>query len=253
MSFALLLVGLAAGVTEQSGLATVGPTTYRPLFAPEEAAEPVPVPRFRMDRTPVTNAQFAAFVDAHPEWRRDRVRRLYADEGYLGDWAHPDAPGDEVDPDAPVTRVSWFAAKAYCKARGATLPTIAQWEVAAAAGETRPDGAAEPAFVDRILAWYARPNPARLPPVGQTRPNWWGVSDLHGLVWEWTLDYNADLVTMDSRGAGDDERQKFCGAGALDARDVSDYAAFMRVAMRASLEADYTTRNLGFRCVMEGS
>lgn len=252
MLAALLLVALASGDTDLRALATVGPAEYRPLFAPEEDAAPVAVPRFRMDRTPVTNAQFAAFVADHPEWRRDGVRRPFADEGYLGDWGGPDAPGDAVDPHAPVTRVSWFAAKAYCKARGATLPTVAQWEVAAAASETRPDGAADPAFVDRILAWYARPNPARLPAVGRSAPNHWGVSDLHGLVWEWTLDFNTDLISMDARSAGDGEKLKYCGSGALDARDVSDYASFMRVSMRASLEADYTTRNLGFRCVMEG-
>lgn len=248
MIAALLLSGMASG----AGLATVGPAEYRPLYAPEEDAEPVAVRRFRMDRTPVTNAQYAAFVAAHPEWGRARVRSLYADDGYLGDWELPDAPGGAVDPDAPVTRVSWFAAKAYCRSRGANLPTIAQWEVAAAAGEKGPDGHDEPGFVEKILAWYARPNPERLPPVGRSAPNWWGVHDLHGLVWEWTLDFNADLIVMDSRGAGDDDRARFCGAGALDAQDVTDYASFMRVAMRASLEADYTTRGLGFRCVEEG-
>lgn len=253
MLSALLLAGLASGDAEGWGLTSVGPATYRALYAPEEDAEPVPVPRFQMDRTPVTNAQFASFVAGHPEWRRDRVRRVFADEGYLGDWAEDDAPGAAVDPHAPVTRVSWFAAKAYCKARGATLPTVAQWEVAAAASETRPDGAADPAFVQGILAWYARPNPPSLPRVGRAAPNHWGVHDLHGLVWEWTLDFNTDLIDMDGRGAADDDARKFCGSGALDARDVSDYASFMRVSMRSSLEADYTTRNLGFRCVLEGT
>src|SRR5262245_57079634 len=41
---------------------------------------------FLMDRRPVTNAEYLAFVREHPEWRRSQVSRLFADESYLRHW-----------------------------------------------------------------------------------------------------------------------------------------------------------------------
>ena len=173
---------------------------------------------------------------------------MFAADGYLAHWAGPAELGPDVRPDQPVTRVSWFAAKAYCSARGKRLPTEAEWELAAAAGDTSPDGAAEPGFRERILAWYARPATAEMPAVGSGQPNFWGIRDLHGLVWEWVLDYNSTLVSGDSRSGKSADRLPFCGTGAFTAGDNEDYASFMRLAFRNSLEARYTTRALGFRC-----
>jgi len=88
---------------------------------------------------------------------------------------------------------------------------------------------------------------AVIPAVGSGFRNAWGVDDLHGLVWEWTLDFNSALVSGESRGDASLEKSLFCGSGASNAADFADYAAFMRFAFRASLEAHYTTANLGFR------
>jgi formylglycine-generating enzyme required for sulfatase activity len=90
-----------------------------------------------------------------------------------------------------------------------------------------------------------------LPSVGGGFRNLWGIEDLHGPVREWTLDFNSALVSGESRGDATLERTLFCGAGATNASDFGDYAAFMRFAYRASLEADYTTANLGFRCARD--
>jgi len=117
----------------------VGPGTYRPLFAVGPGEREIAVPAFRIDRTPVTNADFLAFVKQHPGWRRDRVAPFVADEQYLARWQAPDALGPAVDPRQPVVDVSWFAARAYCAARGARLPTEAQWELAEAPSHTKPD------------------------------------------------------------------------------------------------------------------
>jgi sulfatase modifying factor 1 len=236
---------------EVGRMAVVGPGTYRPLYPPTAAEAEVPVRAYLLDRLPVQNGEFLSFVRAHPEWQRDRVPAVFADEGYLSHWASAAELGADAEERQPVVRVSWFAAKAYCAARGARLPTEAEWELAASASRTRADGRSDPAWRDQILAWYSRPNPARLPVVGATPANYWGVHDLHGLVWEWVLDFNSAMLTTDARGAGGKDRLTFCGGGAVNAADKGNYPTFMRIAFRSSLRADYTTHNLGFRCAAD--
>jgi formylglycine-generating enzyme required for sulfatase activity len=77
----------------------------------------------------------------------------------------------------------------------------------------------------------------------------YGARDLHGLVWEWTLDFNSALVTGESRGDSALERTLYCGSGAMGSADFENYPAFMRYAMRSSLEARYNVASLGFRGV----
>ena len=84
--------------------------------------------------------------------------------------------------------------------------------------------------------------------VGGAPANYYGVSDLHGLVWEWVLDFNALLVSNDAREQGGADRALYCGAGALSVADREQYAVLMRLAFLSSLEARFTTTNLGFRC-----
>jgi formylglycine-generating enzyme len=212
----------------------------------------VQIDSFRLDVFPVTEAEYGQFVTRFPEWRRDRVARIKADTSYLSHWSRPERAGDDIDPQAPVTHVSWFAAKAYCAAQGKRLPTEDVWEYVAAASETEPDARNDPAYVQSLLDWYARPNPARLPPVGRGAANDFGVEDLHGLVWEWVLDFNSTLITEDARQSGDGTEGLFCGGGAVGASDPANYAAFVRYAFRSSLQASYTTENLGFRCAADG-
>lgn len=241
----------AAGSAQRlpQGKALVGPGVYRPLYPASPAERTVPVERFWLDVRPVTNDEFLAFVTIQPEWRRDRVKRLFADEGYLSHWADAETYEPPVRGRQPVINVSWFAAKAYCAARGARLPTEREWELAASAGAASADGHSERGRSERLLAWYAEPAGARpLSDVGTRKPNFWGVYDLEGLVWEWVYDFGASLVSADSREKGKTDSLAFCGGAAADATDPSDYASFMRIAFRNSLEARYTTSRLGFRC-----
>lgn len=240
-------VALGGGPADAaSEMALVGPGTFQPLRAKTE--KPVAVAKFLLDREPVTNAQFLAFVEEHPQWRRDRVDRLFADEGYLSTWSTAGALGDHAPVDAPVVRVSWFAAKAYCAARGARLPRAGEWEVAAQASAKEHDARKDPKFRAEVLAWFERPSTGLPARIGGA-PNAWGVRDLHGLIWEWVFDFNADLVDGDDRGRG--EVMRFCGAGAIGAPDPSDAPLFLRTAFRSALRADSTTNSLGFRCAMD--
>jgi formylglycine-generating enzyme required for sulfatase activity len=240
LGVAVQVLGARAAQSERASMATLPAGTYRAMTVKKEGEPARPVPAFRIDRTPVTNEAFLAFVRAHPAWQRDRVSRLVADDRYLGQWEGPTALGPDISPRAPVVGVSWFAAGAYCAARGARLPSEAEWELAAAASPKERDGRRDPLWRQTVLDWYARPNPPRLPDVGQDAPNYWGIHDLHGLVWEWVSDFGASMLV------GKDAR--LCGGGALDAVDPLDYPGFLRAAFRSSLEGRTTTTNLGFRC-----
>lgn len=217
----------------------------------EDATGPSRIAPFEMMRQPVTNAQFAAFVHRHPEWQRDAVAPVFAGPDYLGHWAAPTRPAPGQQAGQPVTRVSWFAATAFCEAQGARLPRWIEWEYVAAADATRRDARRDPAWRERILMWYARPSSHALPPAGAGAPNVYGLRDLHELVWEWTDDYSALLVSGDSRSQGDADQNRYCGAGALSINDRDNYAVLMRVAMLSSLQGSNTTMNLGFRCARE--
>lgn len=233
------------------GMARIPAGTYVPVFPPSPEEKEIRIGAFELDKLPVTNGDFLAFVKRQPKWRKGQVPKLFADPGYLSHWAGPVSPGPAAKADQPVVQVSWFAAKAYCEAQGKRLPTEAEWEYAAAASETVADARQDPAQVARILAWYGAPTPKVLPAVGKGAPNLWGVRDLHGLVWEWVLDFNNTLVSSDSRESGDPDKSRFCGAGAVTAADKGDYASFMRIAFRSSLKAPYVTGNLGFRCARD--
>lgn len=220
---------------------------FAPVIAPAPGQPTVRVSPFRLDEHPVTNADYLEFVRSHPEWQRGAVPALFADERYLASWEEATGTGASR-PAAPVTGVSWYAARAYCAARGGRLPTWTEWEYAAAADETRADARSDPAWRERILAWYAQS--AAHPPgdVGTTPPDVHGVHDLHGLVWEWVEDFGSLMVSGDSRDQGDPDKLRFCGAGALAASIRDDYPVLMRIALLSSLEADHTIASLGFRC-----
>jgi len=249
---ALALAGAMAGRCDTpAGMRLIPAGVYAPLQRGAGDATTTAVPAFQLEELPVTNARFLAFVTANPRWRRSRAPRIFADASYLRHWTGDLEPGPAAPPDAPVVHVSWFAARAYARWAGRRLPTTAEWEVAAAAGYATADGRNEPDFTRDLYAWLARPVPPVLPSVATARATLHGVRGLHGLVWEWVEDFNSALVTGESRADGDPDRGLFCGAGAAGAANPGDYAAFMRAALRSSLQAANTTSSLGFRCAAD--
>lgn len=209
---------------------------YSPFQPAQGSAAERWIEAFWLDERPVTNAEFLAFVGEHPRWRRSRVLPHVGDATYLAHWAGDLELGPAAGPHQPVTFVSWFAATSYCRARGARLPTEAEWEWAAL-----PAGPEEQMEIRaRTLAFYARPRQF-LPDAGASPANRYGLRDQHGVVFEWVSDFLASQAALADRGA-------FCGGSAAGAGDVGDYAAFMRLALRSSLEARFALHHLGFRC-----
>ncbi len=239
--------GQATTVAPPPGMVLIPKGVYEPLYKNEPAVD---VPAFFLAVFPVTNAEYLEFVRENPKWRRSRALKLFTDEHYLEHWKGDLELGEpsKVRPDGPVTNVSWFAARAYARWRGVRLPTLAEWEMAAAASETKARGKDDPDHYRKILEWYAKPTRYPLPAVSSAPRDFHGVRGLHGLVWEWVEDFNTALVTGESRADAGLERNLFCGAGAAGASDFRDYAAFMRYAFRSSVQAKYSVPNLGFRC-----
>ena len=249
LAAAALAAWAAPAFGAEAGMVLLPTGSYTPFLRLKAPNPSVPAPTnlaaigaFRLDVEPVTNGEFLDFVTAHPEWRKSRIKPLFADARYLRRWPSDLELADAEARDEPVTDVSWFAAQAYCRALGGRLPTTEQWEYALA------DNGRDAAKVrSRSLAWFAEPNPARPPAIGGPA-NGFGLRDMVGLVWEWTLDFDAFATAAESRDPNGKDAALVCGGAAAGATDPSDYPGFMRFSMRASLKANYTADNLGFRC-----
>jgi formylglycine-generating enzyme required for sulfatase activity len=110
----------------------------------------------------------------------------------------------------PVVNVSWNDAKAFCdwlsQREGQTygLPTEAQWESACRAGTTTRFSFGDDEDALGEYAWYSANSGGRTHPVGEKKPNGFGLHDMHGNVWEWCWDgygnYQRTAVD-DPRGA----------------------------------------------------
>ena len=214
--------------------------TFTPLYG--SSKKKVRIPAFNIDEWPVTNAQFLEFTNKYPQWQKSSVKSIFADSTYLQHWKSDTELGPKALPEGPVVFVSWYAAIHFCEVRGMRLPTVNEWEYVA----SRPIPGEDIRKV--ILDWYSIPTPEVLPSVKVGLKNSSGATSMHGLIWEWTGDFNSTMVTGESRADGSLDKTLFCGSGSSGAADSSDYAAFLRFGMRSSLKAHYTIGNLGFRC-----
>lgn len=251
LSIAITLLSTVSGGFSQHKNAPQGmvkiPAGKYQLFFDEKQGKMVAVKAFYLDITPVTNQDFLEFVKQNPKWAKSKVPKLYADAGYLKHWKSDFDYGDSKIKNSPVVNISWYAANAYAKWQGKRLPKLVEWEYAGGApilNDKRPTE-------EIILDWYSRPTPKFFPPVGTTLKNKFNVFDMHGLVWEWVLDFNSVVMDGDSRSNAAINRDLFCASGSFGAADKENYAAFMRFAFRGSLKAKYTVSNLGFRCAKD--
>lgn len=230
---------------QESKMVLVQEGNFVPLYG-ATSKKPVLVKSFFIDVYPVTNNEFLNFVKKNPQFSKSKIKGLFADESYLAYWKNDFGFGN-ANPKSPVTNVSWFAAKKYCECQGKRLPTMDEWEYTAMADEKKTDARTKREFNNYILSWYEKSKTYENP-IGKTFKNYWGVYDMHGLVWEWTADYNSIFLSGESRKDKSADKNLFCGASSVNATDLMNYAAFMRYAFRGSLKAQYSTRNLGFRC-----
>ena len=251
LTLLLTLLALASSASKAADYVTLPGGEFRSAL-PEPGATKVRVAPFQLRVLPVTNAEFLTFVQAHPEWQRGRVAALFAGPHYLNDWRSP-LDHRPLMARAPVTNISWHAADAFCRSENARLPSWREWEFAAAADATRADARDDPAWREKILAWYEHPNKDVLPEVGRDAANIYGLHDVHSSIFEWVEDFNGLFVASDSRSQGEENNLATCGAGALSLEDRDNYAILMRIALLTSLQASDTVSSLGFRCARDAA
>src|SRR5688500_863862 len=237
----------ALAVGGGAGMATIPAGKHTRLYSVPGSAR-VTVNRFGLDRDLITRGEFLRFVQENAAWRRSRVNSSLGGRGYLASWRSDLNAGTAAELRLPVTSVSWFAATAYCSAQGKRLPSVDEWEYAAAASETRPDAARDPRFIKRLLGLYAARSATAPRSVGTGFRNIYGVRGLHDHVWEWTADFKPLKQHHDH---GKHEPNMFCASAAIGAADPSNYPAFMRYAVRAALTKDASLGTMGFRCAAD--
>ncbi len=221
----------------------------------EKPMHTVYVDAFYIDKYEVTNAQYKEFIDANPQWQKDRIPRKYHDGDYLKHWDGNGYPSDKGN--HPVVYVSWYAAMAYAQWQGKRLPTEAEWEKAARG---------DLAFKKYVWGNLLNANKANYgesvggtTAVGIYPANGYGLYDMAGNVWEWCLDeYNPDFYAISPS-------QNPLAGGTMD-NILSDWtnvktvrvlrggswvsdAKFVRISDRTRFTPKITNKARGFRCV----
>jgi formylglycine-generating enzyme len=197
------------------------------------------------------------------------------------DWRHPRGPDSAIEglEDHPVVHVAFEDTQTYAAWVGKELPTEAEWEFAARGGlkaadfvwgdEYMPDGIPMANTWQGEFPWQNLLEDGHewTAPVGSYAPNGYGLYDMAGNVWEWTLDWYQEhgriqrsCCTLDNpRGAKREEsfdprtpsvrvpRKVMKGGSYLCA---PNYCRRYRPAARMSQPVDTSTCHLGFRCVV---
>ena len=282
---------------------------------PEEApVHRVRVDPFSIDRFAVTNARFAAFVEATgyvtvaerpldpasfpgaPEENLQPGSLVFTmtpgpvDLRHLSQWwtwtpgaswRCPEGPSSSTEgrKDHPVVHVAYEDAEAYATWAGKALPTEAEWEFAARGGlegamYTWGDAPENPGqrlanYWHGEFPWRAEPGFGGTTPVGSFPPNGYDLYDMAGNVWDWTVDWYADVhpadadkpccVPQNPRGASIDESydpaqpqfpipRKVIKGGSFGCAD--SYCMRYRPAARRPQMVDTGMSHIGFRCVI---
>jgi len=168
----------------------------------------------------------------------------------------PKEKHEHLGVDVPVRRVTWLDAVAYCKwmsereGKTVRLPTEAEWEYVCRAGSNEKYFFGHDETLLGEYAWCKENSERVTHNVGTKKPNPWGLYDMYGNVWEWTLDRyveNYESTALDgSHHNVQSEKGMSLRGGAWSAE-----ATNCRSARRINLGANSRNYFVGFRVVIE--
>jgi formylglycine-generating enzyme required for sulfatase activity len=234
-------------------------TCDRSQYESEEPIQEVTVGSFWIDRTEVTNAQYAAFLNEQGNRAEGGVNWLD-----LGDDCLIEHVDGKYTPKAgfaghPAVCVSWYGATAYAEWVGGRLPTEAEWEYAARGpgssiypwGSEIAVSAPQANFCDRTCEYdwalegiddgYAQTASVGSYPGGAS---WIGALNMGGNVWEWTASPFRHYETGEDLGDKD--------ARTIRGGSFTNLRANVRGAYRGASAPTDRVHNLGFRVVIPG-
>lgn len=265
------------------GMVWIPPGAYAQgdtVYPEEGPVAPVRVKGFWMDRHEVTNAQFAAFVAATgyvTQAERQREAAVFVMPKTIdgtedisqwwrlvggANWRHPAGPDSTIlgKENYPVIEVTEADALAYAHWKGRALPTEAEWEWAARAGDPQAShDHDQPIQANTWQGIFPVLNSGEdgfvgLAPIGCYGANAYGLYDMLGNVWELTSDPYAPRHGDDPAGAitlrGGVRRTVIKGGSFLCA---PNYCMRYRSGAREGQEADLGASHLGFRTVLRSS
>lgn len=248
-----------------AGTFTMGSHTTEIGHRTNERQYQVTLSAFRMSKYEITNAQFAAFLNAksigsdgkytagaYPTkaliYSNIHLGLIYTD----GQWVP--VAGYE---NHPVIRVTWYGATEFATYVGGTLPTEAQWEYACRAGTTTPFNTGACLSNEQANYNWASPYstctntvttyPGTTQAVGTYAANAYGLHDMHGNVWEWCSDWHGTYPTTAQTNP--------TGATTGSARVLRGgcwllIAQYCRSAFRSYSGPNHSSETVGFRVVL---
>jgi formylglycine-generating enzyme required for sulfatase activity len=198
----------------------------------EQPPHQVKVNSFAIGKYPITQAQYQAVMGNNPSHFKN-------------------------NPQNPVERVSWNDAQAFCQKlsqiTGKTyrLPTEAEWEYACRAGTTTRYYFGDNDNQLGDYAWYDGNSGGKTHPVGQKKPNGWGLYDMSGNVWEWCEDdwHDSYAGAPDDGTAWLDNDNRSRSRKCLRGGSWYSNPLFCRSAFRLNDDSRDLYHSIGFRVV----
>ncbi|MFH1092253.1 MAG: formylglycine-generating enzyme family protein, partial [Pseudomonadota bacterium] len=261
MKFILIPAGMFAMGSGQGPVKLASRYGGEATWYEDEIQHQVTISRpFYMQTTEVTVGQWRKFVQAIGyrsaaeregwSWAWNDTEKKWAKTG----GAYWDSPGFNQTDDSPVTCVTWEDAQAFLRWLNGKedegtyrLPTEVEWEYAARAGSTMAFYFGDDQSLLGEYAWYIGNSGGRTHPVGQRRPNAWGLYDMYGNVWEWCQDWYAGYQlgnVTDPAGPSSGSSRVLRGGSWIDV------VRLCRSASRFRNDPDVRGFNAGFRLVL---
>jgi formylglycine-generating enzyme required for sulfatase activity len=207
--------------------------SMKPWYLDEHPQHSVDLPSYFMDKTEVTNGQYALYLTA---------TGAAVPKGWSAQALTPQ------NRDRPVTGVNWYESDSYCRWLGKRLPTEAEWEKAARGTDGR-----EFPWGDTFDANKANTGATRLgsvTPVGHfpAGASPYGVMDMVGNVWEWTDSWYKPYPGSDYHSDDFGEKYKVIRGGGWGGVGHYTLEHFYRTAYRFYIDPSIGFNDAGFRC-----